>query len=102
MALSTIIHDLCALIRSSHPLVTIGTMGKERVSAIPQSVRIQERMPRFTWSITRVPARANEGPTLNNLPIEGFTTTRPLSVTRREHIDGLRQASYGQVVNVRS
>ena len=61
MALSTSVHDLRTLIRSSHPLVVIETVEEERVLALLQSVTAQERMPLFEWSITRGLTRADEG-----------------------------------------
>lgn len=45
MALSTSVHDLRTLIRSSHPLVVIETVEEERVLALLQSVTAQERIP---------------------------------------------------------
>ena len=47
MALSTSVHDLRTLIRSSHPLIVIETVEEERVLALLQSVAAQERMPLF-------------------------------------------------------
>ncbi|MDF0673740.1 MAG: AAA family ATPase [Nitrospira sp.] len=81
MALSTSVHDLRTLIRSSHPLVVIETVEEERVLALLQSVTAQERMPLFEWSITRGLTRADEGLTLSKL------TATPLAVL--QHLHGL-------------
>jgi hypothetical protein len=53
MALSTSVHDLRTLIRSSHPLIVIETVEEDRVLALLQSVAAQERMPLFEWSVTK-------------------------------------------------
>jgi ATPase family associated with various cellular activities (AAA) len=81
MALSTTVHDLRTLIRSSHPLVVVETVEEERVLALLQSVTAQERMPLFEWSITRGLTRADEGPTLSKM------TATPLAVL--QHLHGL-------------
>jgi ATPase family associated with various cellular activities (AAA) len=81
MALSTTVHDLRTLIRSSHSLIVIETVEEERVLALLQSVTAQERMPLFEWSITRGLTRADEGQTLSKL------TASPLAVL--QHIHGL-------------
>jgi hypothetical protein len=81
MALSTSVHDLRILIRSSHPLVVIETVEEERVQALLQSVTAQERMPLFEWSITRGLTRADEGATLSKM------TATPLAVL--QHLHGL-------------
>ena len=81
MALSTTVHDLRTLIRSSHPLVVIETVEEERVLALLQSVTAQERMPLFEWSVTRGLTRADDGPTLSKL------TATPLAVL--QHLHGL-------------
>lgn len=81
MALSTTVHDLRTLIRSSHPLVVIETVEEERVLALLQSVTAQERMPLFEWSVTRGLTRADEAPTLSKM------TATPLAVL--QHIHGL-------------
>ncbi len=81
MALSTTVHDLRTLIRSSHPLVVIETVEEERVLALLQSVTAQERMPLFEWSVTRGLTRAEEGQTLSKL------TATPLAVL--QHLHGL-------------
>jgi MoxR-like ATPase len=81
MALSTSVHDLRTLIRSSHPLVVIETVEEERVLALLQSVTAQERMPLFEWSITRGLTRADEGATLSKM------TATPLAVL--QHLHGL-------------
>ena len=81
MALSTSVHDLRTLIRSSHPLVVIETVEEERVLAILQSVTAQERMPLFEWSVTRGLTRADDAPTLSRM------TATPLAVL--QHIHGL-------------
>ena len=81
MALSTTVHDLRTLIRSSHPLVVIETVEEERVLALLQSVTAQERMPLFEWSVTRGLTRADDGPTLSKL------TSTPLTVL--QHLYGL-------------
>ena len=60
MPLSTSVHDLRILIRSSHPLIIIETVEEERVSDLLQSVTAQERMPLFEWSVTRGLTRADE------------------------------------------
>jgi hypothetical protein len=73
MSLSTSVHDLRTLIRSSHPLIVIETVEEERVLALLQSVAAQERMPLFEWSVTRGLTRADE-PTLSKL------TATPLAV----------------------
>lgn len=67
MALSTSVHDLRTLIRSSHPLVIIETVEEERVLALLQSVTAQERMPLFEWSVTRGLTRADDAPTLSRM-----------------------------------
>ena len=64
MALSTTVHDLRTLIRSSHPLVVIETVEEERVVTLLQSVTAQERMPLFEWSVTRGLTRADKSPTM--------------------------------------
>ncbi|MFY4730649.1 AAA family ATPase, partial [Nitrospira sp. BLG_2] len=81
MALSTSVHDLRTLIRSSHPLVVIETVEEERVLALLQSVTAQERMPLFEWSVTRGLTRADEGATLSKM------TSTPLAVL--QHLHGL-------------
>lgn len=81
MALSTSVHDLRTLIRSSHPLVVIETVEEERVHALLQSVTAQERMLLFEWSITRGLTRADEGATLSRM------TATPLAVL--QHLHGL-------------
>ena len=81
MALSTSVHDLRTLIRSSHPLVVIETVEEERVLALLQSVTAQERMPLFEWSVTRGLTRADEGSTLSKM------TATPLAVL--QHLHGL-------------
>ncbi|MGE0643094.1 MAG: AAA family ATPase [Nitrospira sp.] len=81
MALSTSVHDLRTLIRSSHPLVVIETVEEERVLALLQSVTAQERMPLFEWSVTRGLTRADDTPTLSKM------TATPLAVL--QHIHGL-------------
>ena len=81
MALSTSVHDLRTLIRSSHPLVVIETVEEERVLTLLQSVTAQERMPLFEWSITRGLTRADEGATLSKM------TATPLAVL--QHLHGL-------------
>lgn len=81
MALSTSVHDLRTLIRSSHPLVVIETVEEERVLALLQSVTAQERMPLFEWSVTRGLTRADDAPTLSRM------TATPLAVL--QHIHGL-------------
>ncbi len=81
MALSTSVHDLRTLIRSSHPLVVIETVEEDRVLALLQSVTAQERMPLFEWSVTRGLTRADEGSTLNKM------TATPLAVL--QHLHGL-------------
>ncbi|OQW56490.1 MAG: AAA family ATPase, partial [Nitrospira sp. ST-bin4] len=73
MSLSTSVHDLRTLIRSSHPLIIIETVEEERVSDLLQSVTAQERMPLFEWSVTRGLTRADE-PTLSKM------TATPLAV----------------------
>ena len=116
MALSTTVHDLRTLIRSSHPPVVIETVEEERVPALLQSVIAQERMPLFEWSATRrltcaeieqavvaalYRALHQKAPLTTDLLIEELTHTVPLSVTRREDIDALRQTAEGRFVNVR-
>jgi hypothetical protein len=81
MALSTSVHDLRTLIRSSHPLVVIETVEEERVLALLQSVTAQERMLLFEWSVTRGLTRADEGATLSKM------TATPLAVL--QHLHGL-------------
>jgi hypothetical protein len=81
MALSTSVHDLRTLIRSSHPLIVIETVEEERVLALLQSVAAQERMPLFEWSITKGLARADGEPTLSRL------TATPLAVL--QHLQSL-------------
>ena len=81
MALSTSVHDLRTLIRSSHPLVVIETVEEERVLALLQSVTAQERMPLFEWSVTRGLTRTDEAPTLSRM------TATPLAVL--QHLHGL-------------
>ncbi|MGE3979057.1 MAG: AAA family ATPase [Nitrospira sp.] len=81
MALTTSVHDLRTLIRSSHPLVVIETVEEERVLALLQSVTAQERMPLFEWSVTRGLTRADEGATLSKM------TATPLAVL--QHLHGL-------------
>src|SRR5574337_1079019 len=81
MSLSTSVHDLRTLIRSSHPLVVIETVEEERVLALLQSVTAQERMPLFEWSVTRGLTRTDEGATLSKL------TATPLAVL--QHLHGL-------------
>ena len=81
MALSTSVHDLRTLIRSSHPLVVIETVEEERVLALLQSVTAQERMPLFEWSVTRGLTRADEGSTLSKM------TATPSAVL--QHLHGL-------------
>lgn len=81
MALSTSVHDLRTLIRSSHPLVVIETVEEERVLALLQSVTAQERIPLFEWSVTRGLTRADEAPTLSKM------TATPLAVL--QHLHGL-------------
>lgn len=81
MALSTSVHDLRTLIRSSHPLVVIETVEEDRVLALLQSVTAQERMPLFEWSVTRGLTRADDAPTLSRM------TAAPLAVL--QHIHGL-------------
>ena len=81
MALSTSVHDLRTLIRSSHPLIIIETVEEERVLSLLQSVAAQERMPLFEWSITRGLTRADEGPAVNKL------TATPLALL--QHLNGL-------------
>lgn len=81
MALSTSVHDLRTLIRSSHPLVVIETVEEERVLALLLSVTAQERMPLFEWSVTRGLTRADEGATLSKM------TATPLAVL--QHLHGL-------------
>lgn len=79
MALSTSVHDLRTLIRSSHPLIVIETVEEERVLTLLQSVAAQERMPLFEWSVTRGLTRADEGPSLNKL------TATPLALLQHLH-----------------
>lgn len=81
MALSTSVHDLRTLIRSSHPLVVIETVEEDRVLALLQSVTAQERMPLFEWSLTRGLTRADEGATLSKM------TATPLAAL--QHLHGL-------------
>ncbi len=81
MALSTSVHDLRTLIRSSHPLVVIETVEEERVLTLLQSVTAQERMPLFEWSVTRGLTRTDEAPTLSKM------TATPLAVL--QHLHGL-------------
>ncbi len=81
MALSTSVHDLRTLIRSSHPLVVIETVEEERVLALLQSVTAQERMPLFEWSVTRGLTRTDDVPTLSKM------TATPLAVL--QHLHGL-------------
>lgn len=81
MALSTSVHDLRTLIRSSHPLVVIETVEEDRVLALLQSVTAQERMPLFEWSLTRGLTRPDEGTTLSKM------TATPLAVL--QHLHGL-------------
>lgn len=81
MALSTSVHDLRTLIRSSHPLIVIETVEEERVLTLLQSVAAQERMPLFEWSITKGLSRADGEPTLSRL------TATPLAVL--QHLHGL-------------
>jgi hypothetical protein len=81
MALSTSVHDLRTLIRSSHPLVVIETVEEGRVLTLLQSVAAQERMPLFEWSVTRGLTRADDAPTLSKM------TATPLAVL--QHIHGL-------------
>ncbi len=81
MALSTSVHDLRTLIRSSHPLVVIETVEEERVLALLQSVTAQERIPLFEWSVTRGLTRADDVPTLSKM------TATPLAVL--QHLHGL-------------
>lgn len=81
MALSTTVHDLRTLIRSSHPLVVIETVEEERVLALLQSVTAQERMPLFEWSVTRGLTRTDESQTLSKI------TSTPLAVL--QHLHGL-------------
>ncbi len=81
MALSTSVHDLRTLIRSSHPLVVIETVEEERVLALLQSVTAQERIPLFEWSVTRGLTRTDEAPTLSRM------TATPLAVL--QHLHGL-------------
>lgn len=79
MALSTSVHDLRTLIRSSHPLVVIETVEEERVLALLQSVTAQERMPLFEWSVTRGLTRTDDAPTLSRM------TATPLAVLQHLH-----------------
>lgn len=81
MTLTTSVHDLRTLVRSSHPLVVIETVEEERVLALLQSVTAQERMPLFEWSVTRGLTRADEGATLSKM------TATPLAVL--QHLHGL-------------
>lgn len=74
MALSTTVHDLRTLIRSSHPLIVIETVEEDRVLALLQSVAAQERMPLFEWSVTRGLTRNDDAPTLSKM------TATPLAV----------------------
>lgn len=79
MTLSTSVHDLRILIRSSHPLIVIETVEEERVSTLLQSVAAQERMPLFEWSVTRGLTRADEGASLSKL------TATPLALLQHLH-----------------
>ena len=81
MPLSTTVHDLRTLIRSSHPLIVIETVEEDRVMTLLQSVAAQERMPLFEWSITRGLTRPEEGPSLSKL------TATPLAAL--QHLNGL-------------
>ena len=81
MALSTHVHDLRTLVRSSHPLIAIDTVEEERVLALVQSVAAQERMPLFKWSLTRGLTRADETPSLAKM------TATPLAML--QHLNRL-------------
>ena len=81
MALSTSVHDLRTLIRSSHPLIVIETVEEDRVLALLQSVAAQERMPLFEWSVTKGLSRADGEPTLSRM------TATPLAVL--QHLQSL-------------
>ena len=81
MSLSTTVHDLRILIRSSHPLIVIDTVEEDRVLTLLQSVAAQERMPLFEWSITRGLSRREDGQALSKL------TATPLAVL--QHLNGL-------------
>ena len=45
-------HDLEALVRSRHPIVTIDTVEEERVDNLLQAVASALHMPLFTWTVT--------------------------------------------------
>ena len=81
MPLSTSVHDVRTLIRSSHPLIIIETVEEERVLALLQSVAAQERMPLFEWSVTRGLTRTDNTPTLSKM------TATPLALL--QHLHGL-------------
>jgi hypothetical protein len=81
MALSTSVHDLRTLIRSSHPLIAIETVEEERVSTLLHSVSAQERMPLFEWSVTRGLTRSDDGPILHKM------TATPTALL--QHLNGL-------------
>jgi len=81
MSLSTTVHDLRTLIRSSHPLIVIETVEEDRVLTLLQSVAAQERMPLFEWSITRGLTRPEEAQSFSKL------TATPLAVL--QHLNGL-------------
>ena len=81
MALSSSVHDLRTLVRSSHPLIVIETVEEERVLTLLQAVSAQERMPLFEWSVTRGLTRTDDRPALNKL------TATPLAVL--QHLSGL-------------
>ena len=117
MALSTNVHDRCTLLRSCHPLIVIETVEEEQVPALLQSVAAQEQMPLFGWSVTRgrlqrlgnltgcgrspLSRTPPKIPLTTDRLIEELTNAVPLSVTRREDIDQLRETAQGRFVNAR-
>src|SRR5688500_9031409 len=53
MTETTTIHDLKALVQSSHALLAIETVEEDRVSEVLKAVALELRMPFFDWSLTR-------------------------------------------------
>ena len=82
------------LITSRTPLIAIETLEEERVEQALERVAQRLRIPLFVWTMTRGLRRAGALDAL----YEEIRATKPLSVTRAEEVQDLREWARGRAV----
>jgi hypothetical protein len=92
------LRTLQILISSRTPLIAIETREEERVEQALERVAQPRRIPLFVWTMTRGLRRAGSLELATEHILEEIKATKPLSVTRAEDVEALREWAWGRAV----